>query len=136
MNNASVMNQTNLLKLLLSASFLFAFIGFSTAQMDTPSGLLTANDWTLEEGSKDDLSLFYDADNQIYYIDFETISLNLTTIEVKDNANNMVISDHVADLPVNTIYELDCSRLISGDYTIELHAYTKVLKKQIKISAN
>ncbi len=136
MNNTNVMNHTNLIKFLFTGFFLLAFAGFIAAQSAYPSGLLASNDWASKGIDKDDLSFFYDADNQAYYIDFETISLNLTIIKVKDRTNNIIISDEVADLPVNTIYELDCSHLKNGDYTIELHSYTKVLRKKVSISTN
>ena len=95
--------------------------------------LLAVNDLTPKGIVEAEWSFFFDSENKIYYIDFETISLNLTKVKVVNKNGKAIMSDDVADLPVNTIYELDCSQLSEGAYTVELHAYTEIIKKEVTI---
>lgn len=120
------------LKTALTTCLLFAFSAFLLAQ-STPSRILASNDLSPKGIVESEWSFFYDAENEIYYIDFETISLNLTKVKVVTKDGQAVISEDVADLPVNTIYELDCSHLTKGEYTVELHAYTDILKKEVTV---
>ena len=126
------MNKMTLFK---PAIFTVVFLTFSIFAMaqSSPSGFLASNDISPKGIVEEEWSFFYDAENEIYYIDFETISLNLTKVKVIANNGNAVIADDVADLPVNTIYELDCSQLTNGNYTVELHSYTEILKKEVTI---
>jgi len=121
-----------LVKTAITTCFFLAFSVFAMAQ-SSPSGLLASNDISPKGIVEDEWSFFYDAENEIYYIDFETISLNLTKVKVVGTDGNSIIADNVADLPVNTIYELNCSELNAGIYTVELHSYTEILKKEVTI---
>ena len=78
-------------------------------------------------------SFFHDEESQIYFIDFESITLNVSDVIVKDAGGEIVFSEEVIDLPVDTIYELDYSELGSGTYEVELHSFTKILKREISI---
>ena len=133
MNKTNVMNKMTYFKTILTAFLFLAFLGIATAQTTSPSQLLASNDLTPKGINNDDWSFFFDEENKIYYIDFETINLNLTAVKVTNQAGKEVITDQVADLPVNTIYELYCGHLNSGNYTIELHSYTKILKKKVNL---
>lgn len=126
------MNKLTRFKPALITAVFLAFSIFATAQ-SSPSGLLASNDISPKGIVEEEWSFFYDAENEIYYIDFETISLNLTKVKVVANNGKAIIADDVADLPVNTIYELDCSQLTNGSYTVELHSYTEILKKEVTI---
>lgn len=118
-------------KSFFTACFFLAFFSVSFAQ-NAPSGLLASN--ISPKGIvEEEWSFFFDAENEIYYIDFEAISLNLTTVKVVSKTGEAVISDNVADLPVNTIYELNCAQLAEGNYTVELHSYTEIIKKEVTI---
>ena len=88
---------------------------------------------TFSNSNSEDWSFFKDEDNQLYYIDFETINVNLSEIVVKNEQDEVVARENVADLPVNSIYELDCSEYPKGKYTIELRSYTEILKKTISV---
>jgi len=132
MNIVKIMNTLPLFRTAITTCFFLTLSVFVTAQ-SSPSGLLASNDISPKGIVEEEWSFFYDAENEIYYIDFETISLNLTKVKVVANNGNAVIADDVADLPVNTIYELDCSQLTNGSYTVELHSYTEVLKKEVSI---
>lgn len=132
MNTTNVSHKMTYLKTAITACFFIAFSAFLVAQ-STPSRLLAANDLSPKGIVESEWSFFYDAENEIYYIDFETISLNLTKVKVVAKDGKAIISDDVVDLPVNTIYELDCSNLAKGNYTVELHSYTEVLTKEVTL---
>ncbi|MFK7932351.1 MAG: hypothetical protein AB8G22_02505 [Saprospiraceae bacterium] len=78
-------------------------------------------------------AFFVDADNETYFIDFESLSVNLSELVVKDEAGSVVFKDDVFDLPVNTIYEIDYSEYIAGDYEVELRSFTGVMRKKISV---
>ncbi len=74
-------------------------------------------------------AMYLDEENQIYYIDFETLSVNLSSIVVKDSNGKTLLNDDVFDLPVNTIYELDLTQFSAGSYILELHSFTGIVRK-------
>lgn len=80
-----------------------------------------------------DETFFEDSDNHIIYIDFEAVTVNLSDVKVKDASGEIVMSDELWSLPVNTIYEIDYSKFTPGDYEIELRSFTGVLRKKISI---
>ena len=130
MNTTNILNKMTLTKATITICFLLAFTVFSNAQ-STNSQLLASNDLAPKGIVEEEWSFFYDEENKIYYIDFETISMNLTKVKMVSKEGKALISDNVADLPVNTIYELDCSQLSKGNYTVELHSYTEIIKKEV-----
>lgn len=132
MNTTNLLNKMTLIKATITTCFLTIFTVLSFAQ-NAPSQLLASNDLAPKGIVEAEWSFFYDEENKIYYIDFETISMNLTKVKVVAKDGKAVISDNVADLPVNTIYELDCSNLTDGNYTVELHSYTEILKKEVTL---
>ena len=88
---------------------------------------------SIENNSTDNWSFFLDEESKPYYIDFETINVNLSEIVVFDNDGEIVKREDVSDLPVNSIYELDCSTYPKGKYTVELRSYTEILKREISV---
>ena len=82
----------------------------------------------------DNWTFYLDADSKVYYIDFETISVNLSDIKVVNETGDVVKKDNLWDLPVNTIYELDFTDLKPGKYTVELRSYTGMIMKEVMIS--
>lgn len=86
------------------------------------------------EEEEENWSFFLDERAQTYYIDFEAIKVTLSEIIVKNDTGEVIFKDEVAGLPVDTIYELDYSRFGSGVYEVELHSYTKVLRRKITVN--
>ncbi len=82
----------------------------------------------------EDWTFYLDKESNVYYIDFESISVNLNDLKVYDKQGEVVISDKLWDLPVNTIYELDLNNLQPGQYKIELRSYTGVIQKEVSVS--
>lgn len=118
--------RTNLLTFLV----FFLFAGVSFAQTEVT---LTPKGGSAEKVLSDSWTYFVDEDSQTYYIDFETINVNLSDVIVRDAQGFEVMRDDVLDLPVNTIYELDFSRLASGTYQIELRSFSGVMRKEVVV---
>ena len=93
---------------------------------------IESNDLPSLEG--DEWTFYLDSESNVYYIDFETISVNLSDIKVKDENGDTVLKDDLWDLPVNTIYELDFKDLKPGKYQVELRSYTGMITKEVTIS--
>lgn len=84
-------------------------------------------------GEGNDWGIFEDEENELLYIDFETLNVNLSDISVKDQAGEVVFKEDVFELPVNTIYELDLSSYADGVYEIELRSFTGVIRRRIEV---
>lgn len=78
-------------------------------------------------------AFFVDTDNETYFIDFESLNVNLSELVVKDEGGAVVFKDDVFDLPVNTIYEIDYSEYSAGNYEVELRSFTGVMRKKISV---
>lgn len=113
--------------LTFSSNFLFA-----QAFADNNKGF-TVKGITLSEVEDQDWSIYNDEENNIYYIDFETIAFNLSEVVVLDEQDQVVFQEEVFDLPVNTIYELDFKPFGTGKFKIELRSFTKFIKKDVLI---
>ncbi len=87
----------------------------------------------LKELINDDWSFFVDHENNVYYIDFELIKENLKEIIITDPTGKIVYRDELWDLPVNAIYEIDFGKIGSGHYTVELHSYTRIWRKDVEV---
>ena len=117
-------------KFILSGLFcLFAFGSTLFAQTsasttDTPSVITI---------SVTEDTFFEDESNQVIYIDFETVQVNLSDLKVKNANGEIVMKEELSSLPVNTIYELDYSQFEPGDYEIELRSYTGVMTKTVAV---
>jgi hypothetical protein len=85
------------------------------------ANVIVTNDW----------SIYADMDSNTYFIDFEQLAVNVNKILVKSNDGQVVWQEDVFDLPVNSIYELDFSQYTTGEYTIELQAFTGVIRKRV-----
>jgi len=114
----------SLLLFLLSSSSSFAQ-STAAVQEDSKTGLkeLTNIDW----------SFFMDEERNVYFIDFETINVNLSDLVVKNEEGKIILKDELWKLPVDTIYELDFSHFDSGKYDVELRSFTGVLRKTVTI---
>lgn len=122
-------------KILILGFMFFVFANFLTAQTSFTAethGFLPA-DANLEEITTESWSFFADEESNVFYIDFETLKVNLSEVVVNNQNGEVVLKEDVFDLPVNTIYELDCSSLASGTYEVELRSFTGVIRKTISV---
>ena len=88
---------------------------------------------TTNNSSQEAFSFFKDETNKVFYIDFESIDINLSEIIVKDEEGKIILEEAVNELPVDAIYELDCSQFQNGEYIVELHSYTAVLRRPFSL---
>ncbi len=116
-----------LVALSFSSSFLFAQTSVDNGNQFVAKGFI------LVEAEDQDWSIYNDEDNNIYYIDFEKITFNLSEIVVLNEQNEEVFKEDVLDLPVNSIYELDFKPFGTGQFKIELRSFTKFIKKDVLI---
>jgi hypothetical protein len=123
-------------KSLLAALVIVATSAFSPLKAQLlststpPSGTETTNLTT----DKSEWSLYTDKENSMVYIDFEKINVNLNGLVVKDKEGKVVFKDDALwQLPVNTIYEVDFSKLPKGAYSVELKSFTATLRKDVVI---
>ncbi len=83
--------------------------------------------------SDENWSFYIDEENQLYFIDFETINVNLSDIIVKSDEGEILLREDVFELPVNTIYEIDFSPYGAGTYHIELRSFTGMMQREVSI---
>ncbi|MFK8104277.1 MAG: hypothetical protein AB8G15_17245 [Saprospiraceae bacterium] len=121
----------NRLALLLGFLFLAATSNTLFAQTASTSTAISASD--LLETNDESWSIYADEENKTFYIDFESIKVNLSDIIVKNTSGEVVLKEDVMDLPVDTIFELDFSDYTAGEYFIELRSFTSVIKKNVLI---
>ena len=121
-------------KLVFGCLIAFACFGttLSAQSASIETDLMTSTS-TLAPISDNNWSFFHDEDTHTYFIDFQTISLNLSEIVVKNEMGEIVIREDVIDLPVNSIFEINCSQFEKGEYTVELRSYTKNMSKKIAV---
>jgi hypothetical protein len=123
-------------KMFLAACIIAATSTFSPLKAQLLSTASTSEATTTNLATdKPEWSLFTDKENGMVYIDFEQININLNGLVVKDNEGKVVFKDDALwQLPVNTIYEIDFSKLPKGAYSVELKSFTATLRKDIAIN--
>ncbi|HMN88590.1 MAG TPA: hypothetical protein PKD70_04915 [Saprospiraceae bacterium] len=99
-----------------------------------PERILSLNQ-ELKELTNNDWTLYADEENKLYYIDFESLRVNVSDVVVKNRAGEVLYRDNVFSLPVNTIYELDFSKYKAGQYEIELRTFTGVIRKSVQVKS-
>ena len=100
---------------------------------DLSRSFMPAETTDLKEITDEKWSLYADEENQIYYIDFENLTINLSNIIVKNGEGEVIFKEDVFDLPVNSIYEIDYANFESGEYQLELRSFTGIIRKTISI---
>lgn len=81
-----------------------------------------------------DECVFVDEIENVCYVDFQKIKLNLKEVVVIDETGNIVFTKNVANLPVDTILEIDLGEKAKGKYVIELRSYIKSLHRLVNFS--
>jgi hypothetical protein len=122
--------------LLVCAGFALSLTlhGQTSAALETGSldNSLSSNS-PVTNNNNGDWTFYLDRESKVYYIDFETIPVNLNDIKVTNSEGEVILTDNLWDLPVNTIYELDFGKQEPGKYEIELRTYTGAIRKDIVI---
>ncbi len=106
-----------------------------TASLDVASyaQATSSKSSSLLKMDNEDWSLYADEENQLYYVDFATLSVNLNDVVVTRNDGEVVLRDDLFGLPVDTIYEIDFSQYGPGKYTIELRSFTGSIRREVTI---
>ncbi len=125
------------MKLFITTAFLTIafFTNSASAQLlATETGVKSSDNFTIQNSEKNDWMIYSDAENHVVYIDFEKINTNLSVVAVKNAAGLVVFKDeNLWQLPVNTIYEIDCKKFPKGDYTLELKSFTTSCSRTIHV---
>ena len=89
---------------------------FETAAIDEKEDLIniSISKTLLEE------IFFTNPEKTVYYIDFEATNTQVAQLELWKDQDALVLNETTADLPYNTIYELNIEALGPGTYSIEL----------------
>ncbi|MDZ7878163.1 MAG: hypothetical protein U5L45_10860 [Saprospiraceae bacterium] len=118
-------------KILVAVVFMTAI----SAQNPAHAQLLSLNTTEINKSDKQqDWSFYTDAENRMLYIDFEKINVNLNGIVVKNKEGKVVFKDDALwELPVNTIYEVDFSKELKGEYIVEVKTFTAIVRKTVII---
>lgn len=87
--------------------------------------LTTEAPWTFQKNKKGDL----------LYIDFENLGSKMERLTLQSAKEEIVFADnHLFDLPINTIYELNLDKLARGVYFVELYTFEgAIIKKEITV---
>lgn len=92
-----------------------------------------AEELALKEWSLSPAALFSDPDGKRYFIDFEQLRVHIKDVLVRDESGKILINDEVVHLPVNTIYEIDCSTFGPGTYFLELRSFAGIMRKSLQL---
>ncbi len=77
---------------------------------------------------------FTDAENNLFFIDFEVLDETPLELTIRQDAQ-VVLQEDVADLPTNTIYEVDMKLLqVNKPYTLEIKTEIGILTKEFKLT--
>ncbi|MEM1324979.1 MAG: DUF3244 domain-containing protein [Bacteroidota bacterium] len=109
----------------------FALFGAFTATAQNQAMSYAEEATTVSESASS--SFLVDGEKNVYFIDFQDITINLNAIVIKDENGKVVWEDKVFDLPVDTIYELNLSAFQKGRYQVELQSFSKVIQKSITL---
>ena len=121
-------------KFFLLTFLLFAALTYTSAQTTASNTSDISSSLAVWEMGEEHWTFYLDQEKKVYYIDFESINVNLSDIKVINEQGEVVLNDKLWDLPVNTIYELDMRNLKPGKYRIELRTYTSVIQKDLSVS--
>ncbi len=112
----------------------FVVVEAQTSMATVASDRVTVSDEEdLPELKGENWTFYHDKEHKVYYIDFETINVNLNELRIKNSKGEIVFQDELWNLPVNTIYELDFSKFNPGRYEVELRTFTGYIKKDVLV---
>ncbi len=134
----------------MKSLFLFLFASILTTQSfgqtttanssaaiisSTPKEIDWANFENELEETKEPEAFYKNQTGKSFFIDFEILGGKMERLELKSLENLIVYEDnHLFDLPVNTIYELNLEKLTRGTYLVELYTFNdEIIKEQIII---
>lgn len=110
----------------------------STSDIVFSSTSSTDIDWANFENEltdEDNWSFHTNQEGKLLYIDFESLGGKMNRLVLKSSEKDVLIEDnHLFDLPINTIYEVNLEKLKRGSYFVELYTYdNKIIREEITI---
>lgn len=129
---------------MLNLSFLTTLLVFSlsgtifaqsTASAESTDSPIDWANFEVSVAETDNWSFHTNAEDKLLYIDFESLGGKMSRLVVKSEAKDVVVEDnHLFDLPVNTIYEVNLEKLPKGRYFVELYTYgQELISKEIAV---
>jgi len=129
---------------MLNPSFLITLLALclsstTFAQASTESASSSSSiDWANFEVSMeetDNWSFHTNTEGKLLYIDFESLGGKMSRLVLKSETKTVVVEDnHLYDLPINTIYEVNLEKLPKGRYFVELYTYSQeLISKEITV---
>ncbi|WMX12449.1 MULTISPECIES: hypothetical protein [unclassified Aureispira] len=105
------------------------------AIVSTPSSDIDWANFENELTKEDNWSFHTNQEGKLLYIDFESLGGKMNRLVLKSSEKDIVIEDnHLFDLPINTIYEVNLEKLKRGSYFVELYTYdNKIIREEITI---
>jgi len=120
--------------LFLSTGLFCCVLTIASAQSIAATATSMPVTWTEAALDAEASEAFYrDADNQLVFIDFEQLNVNLQQVVLRSRGGMVLFQEDVFGLPVDAIYELDLSDYGVGTYRIELHTYTDVIEYMLQV---
>jgi len=121
-----------MIRLIAILAILFtAAPGFTQSLATTNNSIIDSE--RLIDFSASDWSFYHDDTEKSFYIDFETVDVNLNDLKVINSDGTVVFEDKLQGLPVNTIYELDMEGYPAGMYKVEIRTYTSLITKEVTL---
>ena len=122
------------LKFLMLCGVLFSGISLSAQSLASSTDHPEYQQYELSTQSSREFldpedAFFMDLSGRVCFIDFQSLKLNLRTIQLVDAKGTVILNDQVDHLPVNSIYEVSFSDRPSGKYKIILEGYTETITK-------
>ena len=112
---------------------LIAALFFSFSLFASPNNSYTDPDPSTIQVYKAEKIFFNNDTNDLLFVDLETINEQVVQINVLKN-NVVLMEEDVAELPQNTIHEVELTLFEKGTYTIELVTQDEVsITKQVTI---
>lgn len=101
----------------------------------SPSSNIDWANFENELSNEDNWSFHTNQEGKLLYIDFESLGGKMNSLILKSSEKDVVIEDnHLFDLPINTIYEVNLEKLKRGSYFVELTTYdNKIIREEITI---
>jgi hypothetical protein len=101
----------------------------------TPSADIDWANFENELTNEDNWSFHTNQEGKLLYIDFESLGGKMNSLLLKSSEKDVVMEDnHLFDLPINTIYEVNLEKLKRGSYFVELTTYdNKIIREEITI---
>lgn len=99
--------------------------------------LSAQSDWqkTTIKSSSDDIAdcVYLDTDEKVCFLDLEKVPVNLKKAVLINSSGDEVLRKGLDNVPVNSIVELDYSKLPAGAYILELRSYRTTAHKTLQL---